>query len=178
MSTTQTLPGNEEGATPDEDGGFTVETPTGPESFCLVRAFSMNDIPKPPPLSVRQQLKRKFYQWRDKYYRNKLAGTSGKLACGVTWRLSFPPEDYESSHIRARGLILDFDDRRTRGCGVAAGAFYYVEFDFEKAYRNALKEHARKLKLRNLVPAEPGDPLGFYVMWESDAKRRPEQDAP
>ena len=72
-------------------------------------------------------------------------------------------------------LHLSFDDPRAGG--LITGAFYFVGHDFEYAYRDSLKEHARKLKIRNLVPAEPGDPLGFYVMWESDAKRREEAAA-
>jgi len=150
--------------TPDEDGFFTLQTKDGPEKFCLIRPFSMNDIPKPPPASVRKQLKRKFYEFRDKYYARKLAGTTGKLTCGVTWRLSFPPEDYESRSIRTKGLILDFDDPAS-SC-VAAGGFHFVHFDFEEAYRNGRLEHVRRVKLRNLVPAEPGDPDGFLVKWK------------
>ena len=162
--------------TPDEDGVFTVQTHTGPERFCLIRPFSMNDIPKPPPLTARQQLKRKFYQFRDKYYANKLAGTTGKLACGVTWRLSLPPDNYKG-HDKDRRLMLDFDDQRVGRGGVDAGGFYFTFCDFEQRYRDALKEHVRKMKLRNLVPADPGDPLGFYVMWECDAKRRQQKKA-
>jgi hypothetical protein len=141
--------------TPDEDG---------------VRPFSINDIPKPPPLSVRQRLKKKFRQFRDRYYAQKLAGATGKLANGVTWRLSVPPPHYDSRHIRERGLILDFDDPKAGG--MAGSGFHFVGFDFEQAYRNGLSEHIRKMKIRQLVPAEPGDPDGFFVMWECDAKKR------
>ena len=181
MSTTHTTPSSMEGnapAIPDEDGVFEVQTPEGQEErFCLIPALTMEEAARryaPPskPLDVRKELKRKFTRFRDRLYAKQYAGTTGKLACGVTWRLSLPRPAQEAYrfHIEYGYLNLDFDDPRC--CGIVAPAFMQVHDDKEEVYRGQLKEHTRKMKLRQLVPAEPGDPLGFYVMWESDAKRR------
>ena len=56
--------------------------------------------------------------------------------------------------------------------GIISGGFRFVDCDFEHEYSGQLKEHVRMLSIRQLVPAEPGDPDGFFVMWECDAKRR------
>ena len=158
MSTTQHTP-----AIPDEDGVFTVQVPDGPQEFCLVRPFSASDIPKPPPLSTRQQLKRKLYRFRNAYYSRKLDGTTGTLKNGVTWRLdALPPE--KAIGLFTGYMTLRFDDPRCGG--LQSGGFDFIDRDFEYEYRDALHEHARKLKLRNLLPAEPGDPDGFFVKWD------------
>jgi len=181
MSTALTTPGSIESTAPDEDGVFTVETPDGPENFCLIPVLTMEEAarkfaPAPMPLDVRKELKKRFTRFRDRIYAKQYAGTTGKLANGVTWRLSLsrPEQEFYRFNCEYGYLNLDFDDPRC--CGIAAPAFNQVRvYDKEKLYSDQLKEHARKLQLRQLVPAEPGDPLGFYVMWESDAKSRREQ---
>jgi len=160
-------------AIPDDEGVFTVETPEGQEKFRLIPVVSMSAIPKPPPLTVRQQLRRKFHQFRNRYYAKKLDGTTGTLACGVTWRLGKLPLDYPEgggTRQRDQDLCLYFDDPRTRG--MISGGFHFVDRDFEETYRWQLKDHVRMLSIRQLVPAEPGDPDGFFVMWEHKAKER------
>ena len=161
-------------AIPDAEGIFTVETPEGQEKFRLIPVVSMNAIPKPPPLTVRQQLRRKFHQFRNRYYAKKLDGTTGTLACGVTWRLGKLPPDYpERFHGIDQDLCLYFDDPRTRG--MISGGFHFAHRDFEGEYRRQLEDHVSMLSMRQLVPAEPGDPDGFFVMWEHKAKKRRQQ---
>ena len=160
-------------AIPDEDGVFEGQE----ELFCLIPALTMEEAarrlaPPPKPLDVRKELKRRFTRFRDRLYAKQYAGTTGKLANGVTWRLSLPRPEQEAYrfHIEYGYLNLDFDDHRVKG--ISAPAFMQVHDDKEQRYRDQLKEFARLLRIRQLVPAEPGDPLGFYVMWECDAKRR------
>ena len=146
-------------AVPDEHGAYSIQTLDEPQEFCLILPSSWNDILKPSPLTARQQLKHKFRQFRDKYYAQKLAGTSGKLACGVTWRLDeHPPFD-----ITRCGLVLRFNDPRCKG--VVSYASHFADCDFEERYLEQLKEHARLMELRNLAPAAQGDPDGFFVKW-------------
>ena len=92
----------------------------------------------------------------------------GKLSNGVTWRLSpLRPEQERYAFLSKHGYRhLTFDDPCAKPIVVPSSMLV----DKEQWYREQLQEHIRLLKLRGLVPAEPGDPDGFFVKWESRAK--------
>jgi hypothetical protein len=167
MTTANTTPATESNlpAIPDKNGAFTVQTPDGPQELQLIRTLKISDIPPPPPLSPQKQRRRKLLELRDKLYQKLLSGTTGQLKNGITWRLNPPKPGTEKNYFSKYSLCLSFDDPRTGGQGVASGGFRFANCDFERDYLNALEELARKLELRQLVPADPGDPDGFFVKW-------------
>ena len=141
----------------------------------LVPVLTMEEfeasLPKPPAAPIRKRIWRQFRRMRNAYYAKKLDGLTGALANGVVWLLkALPPE--QAIEWCTGYMTITFDDPRC--CGIHAGAYdhFFDGFDPEVEYADQLKEHARKMGLRQLVPAEPGDPDGFFVMWESAAKRR------
>ena len=138
--------------------------------FSLIPVMTMEEymasLPKPPTPSIAKQIKKKFYVTRDQYYARKLDGTTGTLACGVRWWLRRPEPDNPHNCFGARGLMLDYSDPRTKG--ILASGYYFVDCAHEEQYLSSLKEHVRMLSIRQLEPATPDDPDGFFVRWQKD----------
>jgi hypothetical protein len=105
-----------------------------------------------------------FYRRRDRVYRRLLNGKSGTLENGVRWWLDYPRPEQDKRRDR---LLLSFGDPRAGGL-VASGYLmkrFLTPEALEERFLDALAEHTRILTLRQLVPAEPGDPDGFFVKW-------------
>lgn len=116
---------------------------------------------------LRKRIRWWLFRQRDRLYRRLLRGKGGTLANGVRWWLDYPRYPDEQDKQRAY-LTLYFSD--PRASGVMAGAYrmktYLNVRDAESTYQDGLVEHARKMGLRQLEPAEPDDPDGFFVKWK------------
>jgi hypothetical protein len=114
--------------------------------------------------TVEQKAQRRFRQRVNRVHRHELKGMGGVLTNGVSWWLEVP-KHYDK---RRERLAICFSDPRANGIIASAASIKgHIESlgGVEEVYLNSLAEHARALKLRQLEPAEPGDPKAFLVRW-------------
>lgn len=120
----------------------------------------------PGKYSLRQRIRQTFYLLRNRLYRRLLRGKGGTLPNGVRWWLDLPRRPENDKH--KSDLTLYFSDPRAGG--IKTGGHHMLKHlrihTVEAYYEEGLVEHARKMGLRNLEPAEPGDPDGFFVKWK------------
>lgn len=128
-------------------------------------------VPLPKYLYI---LARRFWHIKkNRWLRRRMAGMTGTLANGVKWELCLtePGAPYDKEQC---SLVLFFHApglSRRAGAAVLRPTMFDVGA-LEDTFKNHLWGVNWSLAQANLAMAEPDDPDGFFVKWDSTAKKR------